>query len=208
MTNDLAPTIMGYIKTLLTPYGFKKHNSDFILEHKNLSCIINIQKSKYTEQFTLNWGVYLPMFSEFYKTNNETTAFRNCVISNRAPILKPPGYDSWWSKNLNSKDIKELDELLLEYVLPFLSSINTIQDVIVLLGASIDKSSFKETFSVKIINDSVWLAIIYSFLNQKEKSYKILDNLINNPSTNQLYRETLIAVKEKIENFKPKAFLT
>lgn len=214
ISNDkkgLAKYINNHIYGVLKPYGYKKSGNDFYLRKGELDCLINIQKNRYSgpdkEDFTLNWALCFPVDAYFYnrKLHNKPS-FSRCLINHIVPWLKLQN-GLWWSLSIGStsqeidKVLKDVEYYIREYGVPFLEKLNTIEDVIEMLEATKVNSSFRG-FYPRHLNPEPFQAILYLFINQKEKSLEIMDKVIRETKS-ELYRENMQGLKEKIGKFDP-----
>lgn len=195
--------VRNYIKSILKPHGFKSNGNSFFISREAVSCVINIQTARFNSQdFTLNWGIYSKFFEFFYnKKIPKKISLNSCTIIGRVWFLQGKGGDKWWNIDSKNQDEEEIKILLENYAIPFLQHIHKLDDIIDLLDSSIKNKQF-HNFAINHPNPEPFQAILYSFLGDKNKSYEILDQVINSTKSD-LYRENLETLKSKIKNFNP-----
>lgn len=212
---ELSKYINNEIYKILKEYAYKRNGNDFYLEKKELSCIINIQKGRFLEineeDFTLNWGLYFPISSYFYNYPlPKKPSSRRELISNRIPFLKDQK-DVWWKLYTYStreeiqEVLREVEYYIREYGVPFLAKFDIIKDAIEILESFKKYDNFLGFYS-RLLDPEVCQSILYSFINQKEKSYEIMDKVISETKS-ELYRENMIGLKEMIKNFDPTPYM-
>lgn len=208
---ELEQHIRKEIYKILEKYGYKKNDNNFYIEKQELCCVINIQYNRFTDLnekiFTLNWGIYCYKDVYFYgEKKPKKISFSNCSINGRVSWLKTKN-DKWWKLHIDSsleqlsKTIKEIEYYLINFGIPFLNKMNKIQDVIDMLETTKTGSNFHSFFSSHP-NPEAWQAILYLYINQKEKSLKIINNIINkNNIKSDIYLKNMNDLKDKIEKF-------
>lgn len=132
------------IHHFLKPKGFKKRGLNFKRTVGELSHVLNIQRSQYNSQsdikFTINLGIFSP---DYYKIEYDY----NFEKENKIPDF-PREYDSiirlrigalryeedkWYKVNSNTdirQIIKEMDEDINKFILPFFDKISTIESLL------------------------------------------------------------------------------
>jgi hypothetical protein len=208
---ELAKYINNRVYQILREYGYKKNGNDFYIKKTGFSCIISIQKNKYVEEeeeyFTLNWGLDFFLDQAFYnKKLTKHPSYNRSLIGGGIAALKDKISKSWqlfvFSNSAEIQIILEqIEYYIKEYGTPFLSKLNTIEDVIKMLESIKSEKGFYG-FYPSHTNPEPFQAILYLYINQKEKSLAIIDEIINTTKS-KLYKENMIDLKEKIKDFDP-----
>ncbi len=214
---ELSQFINREIFNIIKKYGYKKNAGNFYLEKGELTVLIDIQKAKYNvgnkEEFTLNWNlIFSPISSYFYNEVVPKKPSLKCVmITGRVTDLKKEKFDRWWILSLLSTQdeintiLEEIKLYINDYAIPFLAKLNNINDVIAMLETIKCGSSFY-TFYPSQNDPKVSQAILYLFIDEKDKSLAIMDQVITE-TTSDLYRDSMRRLKTKIQDFDPTQYL-
>jgi hypothetical protein len=208
---ELAKYINNHIYGILKPYGYKKNGNDFYIEKEKISCLINLSKARYVdpdeERFTITWCLSFPMSQYFYNQKASIKPSSNTSTIG-GDITKFQGSGNhWWTLRTSSSEkeinevLKEVEWYVTEYAVPFLAKLNILEDVIEMLEATKTKSRFCG-FYPSHINPEPFQAILYLYINQKEKSIAIMDEIIATTKVPSV-REGSEHLKQKIQNFDP-----
>ena len=129
---------------VLKPKGFKKKGNNFYLQLPELGQIINIQKSSFYSKdkihFTINTGIFIPQHWKglFYNQGKELPSFPTepeCLIRKRIGELRKQ-HDTWYDVEEKSDEVKLISEMrdnLEQFILPYFSTVSTIDDVLSLV---------------------------------------------------------------------------
>jgi Domain of unknown function (DUF4304) len=178
------------LTALLKPRGFRKRGSLYRYDLKELSWLIDVQKSRWNTQeaaeFTVNFGVFVPGVIATYgnRTEPDTPGIHHCCIYGRVGDLTPDHLDKWWKVNahdalpgadqLISADIRQHVE---QYILPFEEGFRTRRDVVEYLESGYAKQPVFWP-SNEVIRFA-YLGILYHLLGEQTKCRSMLERAAN-----------------------------
>jgi Domain of unknown function (DUF4304) len=184
------------IHFILKPLGFKKKGNNFYINKDYYGFIVNIQKSvlysKDHIEFIINTGVFIPeVWAAYsYNENKPIPIFPReveCPIRIRIGGLIN-GLNQWYICDDDSNEnvlIEDMKNALINYILPYLLSIQTKDDLLKLLN---DKK-----FMIRPLDKLIY----YGENNYKELLNEEFNTLINKKDINQEWLKTVIAYGNK-----------
>jgi hypothetical protein len=132
------------IWTHFKPLGYKKRGNNFRYYERDFGKIVNFQKSSFGDKdnihFTINIGLYLRDF-QFYlmgKYSSDKFCESHCAVRRRIGELIT-NRDTWFDLNAEAdiaKIYKEVDSAFVKFVLPYLDTINSKEDILRLMKNS------------------------------------------------------------------------
>jgi hypothetical protein len=180
----------------LKPLGFKKKGNNFYRQLAELGQIINVQKSQFNSKenitFTINTGLFIPEYWLIYYNYHDGNipdypTEPVCAIRQRIGKLKY-NIDKWFDidRNTNISELeKEMNDNVMNYILPYFERSKTKNDVIQLLQ---DKNVILEKFTKLIIFGE------YQELDKAQAEY---DKLKQDKYNFNNFKSTLIEYKNK-----------
>jgi hypothetical protein len=170
MKKNSLQTIKKTLDVLLLAEGFHPNKSAWLRPKNNFIDVIDLQTSKFTNEFTLNTGIYKSDFhEEIYGSLPKSIFAANCIIEKRAGALANNDLDYWWS--FNSPDVGyEVQACVQNYVLPFLDAHHSLE-------AMIEFLEHKRAQKYTGFPQSYYLAILYCKANRKNDGCMLLRQL-------------------------------
>ena len=182
--------------SLLKPLSFKKKALNYYRRLAEVGHIINIQKSSYGDRdnirFRINIGIFEPKFWLGYYDFKHTGQVPDyptepvCLI--RKTINDLRGRKDLWYEIHNYTDeqklIKEIQEDIQQYILPFFDQLDSIEKILLVLEK--DSNLLGITFD---------LLIFYAEHGQKEKAQTVYNQLLQ--KVNPLAESTLEGLAKK-----------
>lgn len=177
---------------IMKKHNFKKKGNKHTLELDNLTYVVNIYKSRWNTKenmdFRIEWGVLLnedkkkpevPFKAEALGGSHYHLFSYDHLLSHPIP--------QWFSINENDENQEKQDAttketityVLKDAILPFLLSFHTIQDIIDFLEKTPNTPKDSKR-SVPLDGGQTldWLASLYYFIGQPQKSIEILEEAI------------------------------
>lgn len=220
---ELLSYISSYLYKILKPIGFKKNGNSFYQESAYFTKIIALKSLSGVElneiDCTLSWGLDFKLDKYFYQRKKiKKPSINQILIGDNLPSLKECQSRIWKllldsSEQEIEKCFQEIEYYIINYGIPFLNKLNTLQDVIDMLETTkgeyiknrLKGKSFFGFYPVHI-NPEPFQAILYLYDNNKEKSLSIMDEIIATTKSD-LYRENMSSLKEKIKAFDPLLYI-
>ena len=179
---------------LLKPLSFKKKALNYYRQLSEVGHIINIQKSSYGNRdhirFRINIGIFEPRFWSVSHTGKvpDYPTEPICIIRKTINDLRGRK-DLWYEVNDTTDEqklIKEVQEDVQNYILPFFDQLNSVQKIF----STLEKDS-------KLLGISFDLLIFYGEYKQKEKAQAVYNQLLQ--KVNPLAKPTLEGYAKKYE---------
>lgn len=166
---------------VLRPLGFKKKANNFYFQLEELGQIINVQKSAWGTKdeisFTINVGIFVPEYWKGldYNESKEIPLFPTepgCLIRKRIGVLRNQG-DTWYEVKENTNENKLIEEIknnIVDFILPYLESINTQQKLLQILET--------ETLVMSPLGKMIFFAEIQKFDKASIEYHELLKRTI------------------------------
>ena len=177
---------------VLKPLSFKKKALNYYRRLAEVGHIINIQKSSYGDRdnirFRINIGIFEPKFWSVSHTGQLPDYPTEPVCLIRKTINDLRGRKDLWYEIHNYTDeqklIKEIQEDIQQYILPFFDQLDSIEKILLVLEK--DSNLLGITFD---------LLIFYAEHGQKEKAQTVYNQLLQ--KVNPLAKPTLEGYAKK-----------
>ena len=204
----LNKIIQNVIEPSLNVYSFKKNRDVYVHDRKELSWLIDIQRSRWNDiaktEFTLNGGVFVPRVISIYinKLEPKKISLKDCCIHARIGMLADDKLDKWWT--LTSGDDIVVDDAIgndikrrIECnIMPFLERLETLDDVIEFLKGprqNEDRYVWPQSDAICL----AYVAIIYSILGEFKKSEAAFDSAVK-AAQNSPVESVIIKLRNRI----------
>jgi len=184
-TARLKKVLQQSVGDVLKRRGYQKQSNLYLRVSTHLIQMIDVQFGRWSPNFTLNCGVYVPGVTSAYCNTSDPPRPKlvDCCIKVRVGMLAPSQRDVWWEvtdeddSEKETRIVAEVRSAVTDLALPFVERFETVHDIVRFLTEEPDEAA-KSIEPRASATRFVYAAVLWRKLGDEARSRKCLDEAI------------------------------